>query len=82
MFRQVLRRLHILNRWTWEFFNFSLRTHRNMSSDRESVLGLLRNGRPLISKLLFATVLSVMEILMKRLNAHTHFLLRKVLEVH
>ena len=51
------------DRWTCEFFNLSLRTHRNMSSDREPVSGLLRNGRPLNSKLLFATVLSVMEIL-------------------
>jgi hypothetical protein len=64
MFLQDLRSHHILTDGNMIFFfNFSLGTHRNMSSERESVSGLLRNGRPLNFKLLFATVLSVMEIL-------------------
>jgi hypothetical protein len=67
MFRKVLRRLHILRdgraKVIYEFFNFSLRSHRNVSSEREPLLGVLRNGRPLNSKVLLTTVLSVKEIL-------------------
>jgi hypothetical protein len=73
------------DRWTCDLFNFSLRTHRNMSSDHESVSGLFRNGRQLNSKLLLATVLSVVEILTmwKNVWMHTHiFVFRKYWEVH